>query len=152
MNHSVIFSAGLLAFVLITACIKTAEHTPYEAILMGCRDSVDTKLVDDKLIGKWKLEASGCGFCPTAGKIFSATENVKLLFMSDSNVVIYRDETAIDTASFILKKYSPSGYYLDQGQVKFNHFIGGGMFFCGEILGFDSRAGDGAIYLYHKLK
>lgn len=150
--YTVCASGLLVAMLMISSCKKSTGESSNEAILNGCSDSFETKVVAQKIIGKWRLEASGCGYCPTANEIHIAIEKVKLQFLSDSNVIIFKEEVAIDTASFVLKKYSTSSYYLDQGQTKFNLYIAGGMFFCGDILGFDSRAGDGAIYLYHKLE
>jgi hypothetical protein len=141
----------LLLLLIHYSCKHDLIHSPLEAELMNCRESYEKNIAAQKLIGSWKIVAEGCAGCSLPDGLFDPPTDVSLVFDTLQRVIIYKDNFPTDTIPYVFTTtISDNLFWLDTGHDLFSPFVAGELVFCKDFIGFDSRAGDGAVYYFKK--
>ncbi len=94
MKKAIVIAVLLFAF----SCKK--QETP--SIVKGCREVYDEATTLQKMVGRWKYVAIGCGECAGPG-IQVVDENVEILITKESKITTFKDGVVIKTSDFILQ-------------------------------------------------
>ncbi len=141
---------GLFYFVAIFLSQCTQNHEMLESIANNCMDSYSLSSAQHRLLGNWQLVAEGCSYCPHPGLTIPKDE-IKLNITSDSSLLISKNQIPVDTISYRMVQFSAFEYGLNQSNFNSTTYVTGGLRFCGRHITFDSRAGDGPVYIFQKL-
>ena len=134
------------------ACEKQEIKTNLQSNWENCREKNDKSATFQKMIGKWKLVATGCGFCGKPG-IQATNENVELVILPDSVVKTYKNAVFVKTSKFTLNALNYPDYFtLETIPLYENLYTSGVIEQCENKIAFKNSYVDGSDWFFEKIK
>ena len=146
------FLVILLVLMWIISCKKQEINSELNSQWVNCRDKNDKNNTFLKMIGKWKLVATGCSFCTNPG-IKNTTEQIEIVILKDSTVQAYKDKNLISAYKFVLEdSYNPGYFKLETIPANKNYYTYGVIEQCENKLVFKNSYVDGGDYFFESIK
>ena len=134
-----------------TSCKKQEIKTDLQSNWENCREKNDKSATFQKMIGKWRLVATGCSFCGKPG-IQATNENVELTISQHSVVKTYKNAVLIKTDRFTLNAVNHPGYFtLETFPLYGNIYTFGVIELCENKIAFKNSYIDGVDWFFEKI-
>ena len=146
---------SLIAIVLVLtvfSCKKQDFRSELELKWQNCREVYDQASTLEKMQGRWKYIAFGCGECSISG-VQKVNENVEILLTADNKISTYKDGLLVKTSSFKLAtSYNEKFFTLETIPLYENTYTHGIIEFCQGTLAFRNSYVDGGDYYFEEIK
>ncbi len=141
-----------LIVLVVTACQKEPNPDEFYQKWSQCRqkNSFDTEATFNHLVGEWKMIATGCGECYSAG-VKPSGKNVRLIFTSDSTLQVVEKGQVIRNSKFSIRLTHGSVREIETQPSLDNLYTWGDIEFCENKVGFITSYRDGPDYFFERV-
>ncbi len=138
--------------ILVSSCHKDVGPAT-QADWQNCREKVSKNTIAKKLVGDWKLIATGCAECLNPG-VRPADKEVTLSFAKDGKSVVEQEKgmPTVTTEYKLMASYN-EGFYKIETKPPYNtHYIYGIVEFCKGSFALKNSYVDGPDFYFERVK
>jgi hypothetical protein len=142
-----------LIVLVAIACQKEVNPSEFYQKWFECRaeNNLDTEATYNKLVGEWKMIATGCLECTSAG-VRPSDIDIKLVFTADSTLQVIEDGQVIRNSKFSIRLIGINEKEIETQPKLENLYIWGNIEFCGNKVGFIDSYRDGRDYFFERIE
>lgn len=143
----------LLMALAAIACQKEVNPDGFYQNWFQCRaeNNLDAEASYHRLIGQWKMIATGCTECSSPG-VKSSSKDVKLVFTADSTLQVIEDGQIIRNSKFLIRQIGSHAKEVETQPQFENLYTWGDIEFCENKVGFITSYRDGPDYFFERIK